>query len=54
MVLTWWHGWRRRHETPRDRGASAEWMLHRADDRLLADIGLTRNDLRALLDRWEA
>jgi len=29
------------------------WMLLRKDDRWLKDIGLTRHDLRVLLEAWE-
>ena len=52
MVLTWWQVWQRQCGDRR-RQASAEWMLRRADDHWLNDIGLTRNDLRRLLNRWE-
>ena len=49
MIRTYWRRWcaRRRREAP------AEWMLRRADDHWLNDIGLTRDDLRRLLDRWD-
>lgn len=29
------------------------WMLMRQDDRWLDDIGLTRYELRKLLDEWD-
>ncbi len=29
------------------------WMLKRKDDRWLKDIGLTRNDVRHLLEDWD-
>jgi uncharacterized protein YjiS (DUF1127 family) len=29
------------------------WMLKRKDDRWLNDIGLTRNDLRVMLQDWD-
>jgi uncharacterized protein YjiS (DUF1127 family) len=32
---------------------SMGWMLMRKDDKWLKDIGLTRNDLRNLLDEWK-
>jgi uncharacterized protein YjiS (DUF1127 family) len=50
QILTWpraaWRAWRNRR---------AAWRLARLDDRLLADIGLTRGDVeRALsLPFWE-
>jgi uncharacterized protein YjiS (DUF1127 family) len=38
-----WHALRRQRQ-------SMGWMLRRKDDRWLNDIGLTRNDLRNLLE----
>ncbi|WP_415255973.1 hypothetical protein [Sulfitobacter sp.] len=43
----------KRWKALRDQRRSMAWMLTRADDRWLDDIGLTRNDLRALLEDWE-
>lgn len=40
--------WRDRIRARRAMG----WLLRRPDDRLLRDIGLTRDDLRRMLDAW--
>ena len=37
----------------RDRRRSMSWMLKRKDDRWLDDIGLTREQLRVLLEKRE-
>lgn len=49
MVWKLWKRW----QAMLDRRRSTAWMLMRQDDRWLDDIGLTRNDLRNLLDEWE-
>jgi len=49
MVWTFWKRWQSLH----DRRRSMGWMLLRKDDRWLKDIGMTRNDLRVLLEEWE-
>ncbi len=49
MIWKLWKRWK----ALRDRRRSMEWMLKRKDDRWLNDIGLTRNDLRVLLEEWE-
>ncbi len=36
-----------------DRRRSMAWMLLRCDDKWLDDIGLSRNDLRHLLEEWD-
>ncbi|MFC2968845.1 hypothetical protein [Acidimangrovimonas pyrenivorans] len=36
----------------RARRRSMKFLLKRADDRLLCDIGLSREDLRQLLECW--
>lgn len=46
MILKLWKRWKALH----DRRRSMAWMLMREDDRWLDDIGLTRNDLRILLE----
>ena len=47
--------WRllKRWLTLRNQRRSMGWMLLRKDDRWLDDIGLTRNDLRQLLQERE-
>ncbi len=49
MVWKFWKRWR----SLQDRRRSMGWMLMRKDDHLLKDIGLTRNDLRILLEETE-
>ena len=49
MICRLWYRWKAR----RDRRQSMMWLLLRKDDRLLEDIGLTRNALRILLKEWE-
>ena len=49
MVWAFWKRWQSLH----DRRRSMGWMLLRKDDRWLKDIGMTRNDLRVLLEEWE-
>lgn len=41
--------WRARQEARKSIGH----LLKRRDDHLLNDIGLTRQDLREMLDQWE-
>ncbi len=52
MTAFWWQLrlWQRAEDAPLP---PADWMLRRADDRWLDDIGLSRNDLRCLLRRWD-
>ncbi|WP_166486029.1 hypothetical protein [Jannaschia sp. CCS1] len=52
--MTWsiWKRWKRRRALL-DRRRSMGWMLMRHDDKWLDDIGLTRNDLRILLDEQD-
>tara|TARA_R110002049_G_scaffold16846_7_gene66414 strand:+ start:127 stop:279 length:153 start_codon:yes stop_codon:yes gene_type:complete len=49
MIWKFWQRWR---ALQRQR-QSMRWMLMREDDRWLKDIGLTRNDLRNLLEEWD-
>ncbi len=49
MILKLWRHWLDLQERRR----SMAWMLLRQDDRWLDDIGLTRNDLRNLLEERE-
>lgn len=49
MAWKFWKRW----QALFDRRRSMAWMLMRKDDKWLDDIGLTRNDLRNLLDDWE-
>ncbi|WP_159086933.1 hypothetical protein [Loktanella sp. Alg231-35] len=37
----------------RDQRQATAWMLLRKDDRWLKDIGLTRHELRTLLNEWK-
>ncbi|MCY1126963.1 hypothetical protein OU426_08860 [Frigidibacter sp. RF13] len=53
MTLTWWRFWVRQTDQ-RDTAAPADWMLRRKDDRWLDDIGLTRQELREMLDQYES
>ena len=46
MIWTFFKRWRARHMQRQ----SMDWMLRRGDDKWLNDIGLTRNDLRNLVD----
>ncbi len=49
MILKLWNEWK----CLRDRRRAMAWMLARKDDHWLKDIGLTRNDLRDLLKKWD-
>lgn len=49
MFWKFWKRWKTLHQ----QRESMAWMLMRKDDRFLDDIGLTRNDLRNLLEEWE-
>lgn len=49
MVWKFWKRWQVLQAQRRSMG----WMLMRKDDRWLRDIGLTRNDLRNLLEEWD-
>ena len=44
-----WVRWRDRQQARKSIGH----LLKRSDDHLLEDIGLTRQDLRNLLERWD-
>lgn len=46
MLMSLIHGYVRAYELRRSMG----WMLQRADDRLLDDMGLTRDDLKQLIE----
>jgi uncharacterized protein YjiS (DUF1127 family) len=46
MLMSLIHGYVRAYELRRSMG----WMLQRADDRLLDDMGLTRDDLKQLVE----
>ena len=46
MLMSLIHGYVRAYELRRSMG----WMLQRADDRLLDDMGLTRDDLTQLIE----
>lgn len=46
MLMSLIHGYVRAYELRRSMG----WMLARADDRLLDDMGLTRDDLKRLIE----
>ncbi len=47
-ILTQLIRWRDRHRARR----AMLWLLRRPDERYLRDIGLTKEDLRRLLDHW--
>ncbi|MCF2873012.1 hypothetical protein L0664_18255 [Octadecabacter sp. G9-8] len=49
MVWKFWKRWRVLQSNRQSMG----WMLLRKDDKWLKDIGLTRHDLRKLLDEWD-
>ena len=49
MIWKLWLKWRARHH----RRAAMSHLLHQADDHLLRDIGMTREDLRRLLERLD-
>jgi uncharacterized protein YjiS (DUF1127 family) len=46
-------GFLKRWRALRAQRCAMGWMLRRTDDRLLRDIGLTRNDVRHLLQKWD-
>lgn len=46
-----WKAWKR-WRALQDQRQSMAWMLMREDDKWMDDIGLTRNDLRNLLEEW--
>ena len=49
MLWKFWKNWKVLHDQRRATG----WMLLRKDDRWLRDIGLTRDELRRLLQDWK-
>lgn len=50
MLMSLIHGYVRAHEMRRSMG----WMLQRADDRLLDDMGITRDDLKRMMENADS
>jgi uncharacterized protein YjiS (DUF1127 family) len=49
MIKRFFKRWR----ALREQKCAMGWMLKRKDDRWLRDIGMTRNDVRHLLQKWD-